>query len=279
MLPRRGEGEAGFALVLVMWVLLLLGLLGTGLLHEARMTRQQAASVSGALQARAAADGAIRRVILGLLDPRDPLRWPLDGTRHTMTLFGRPIQVQVASEAGKIDLNAASPDLLATLFRGAGLGPSEAAGLAASIVAWRQPTHASTDDPNAPYHDAGRPYGPRQGPFRAVSELRLVLGMTDALQEAVSPLVTVWSHAPGVDRGAAGDNMLDLLAQAGDGLAGLQRTAREHGEAAGADRPPGVGEALAITAQLEEGGRVTERRAIIQLAGSRKEPYRVLSWR
>ena len=278
MPPRRGDGEAGFALVLVMWVLLLLGLLGAGLLHEARMTRQQAASVSRALQARAAADGAIRRVILGLLNPRDPLRWPLDGTRRSVILFGRPIQVQVASEAGKVDLNAASPDLLAALFRGAGLGPPEAADLAASVVAWRQPAPASADDPDAPYRDAGRPYGPRHGPFRAVGELRLVLGMTDPLQEAVRPLVTVWSHAPGVDRGTAGNDMLDLLAQAGDGGAGLQRTAREHGEAAGADRPPAVGEALAITAWLEDGGWVTERRAVVQLAGSRKEPYRVLSW-
>lgn len=278
MQPRRGKDDAGFALVLVLWVLVLLGLLGAGLLHEARMTRQQAASVAGALQARAAADGAIRRAILGLLDPRDPLRLPLDGTRHPVALFGRSIQVQVASETGRIDLNAASPDLLAALFRGVGLGPSEAAGLAASVVAWRQAAPASTDDPDAPYRDAGRLYGPRQGPFRAVGELRLVLGMSDPLQEAVRPLVTVWSHAPGVDRGAAGSEMLDVLAQAGDELAGLQRSAREHGDAAGADRQPGVGEALAITARLEEGGRVTERRAVIQLAGSRKEPYRVLSW-
>ena len=77
-------------------MLLLLGLLGMHLLHEAGVIRQQARSITGVLQAPAATDGATRRVILDFLDPRDPLRWPLDSTRRSITLFGRSIQVQVA---------------------------------------------------------------------------------------------------------------------------------------------------------------------------------------
>lgn len=280
--PTSGKpgSERGFALVLVLWALLLLASLAAGLLVEARSTRAGAATGAALLQARFLADGAINRAIVALLDPGDPLRLPLDGSPHLIRLFGRDVTLAVQSEKGKVDLNAAPPGLLAALFRAHGVGGDAADQLAANVVAWRTyGPDATVADAVQPYLDAGRSYAPRLAPFRSVGELRLVLGMTDALQAAVAPAVTVWSGEAAVDRTVAGSDVLSVLEGAGDSLAGRQRDARNAGQAAGADRSVAPGEAVMVTARVETPVLTLERSAVVQVAGDRREPYRVLSWR
>lgn len=277
----RGEaGEEGFALVLVVWAFLLLATLVGGLLLEARTSRTVAATGAEQLRARLIADGAINRAIMALLDARDPLRLPLDGAVQSIQLFGKTVSLRTESEAGKVNLNAAPLGLLAALFEGCGAPTAEARTLAARVVAWRTPSvGAARTDAIASYREAGRRYGPRLAPFRSVGELRLVLGMTDALQTAVAPIATVWSGDGSVDRSVAGEEMLRVLEAAGDALAASQRAARANGHAAGANRPPAVGEAVTITATLETADFALVRIAVIQVAGDRHEPYRVLAWR
>jgi general secretion pathway protein K len=209
---RRANGEAaeeGFALVLVLWALLLLSVLGGSFLVEARTTRIVADTGALQLQGRLMSDGAINRAIMALLDMRDPLRLPLDGSTRAIRLFDRDILLRVESENGKANLNAAPPGLLAALFRSVGVPPDDADALAARVVAWRNPSsdNARSDETNL-YREAGRSYWPRFGSFRSVGELRLVLGMTDALQVVLAPLTTVWSGDSAIDRSVAGEAML-----------------------------------------------------------------------
>jgi hypothetical protein len=103
--------------------------------------------------------------------------------------------------------------------------------------------------------------------------------MTDALEAAVAPLATVWSQDGSIDRSVAGEDMLRMLETSGDTLAASQRAARAAGQAAGANRPASVGEAVTITATLEWTDFTLSRTAVIQIAGNRQEPYRVLAWR
>jgi hypothetical protein len=91
-------------------------------------------------------------------------------------------------------------------------------------------------------------------------------------------LTTVWSGDSAIDRSVAGDAMLRVLEGAGDSLAGAQRVARDAGKAAGAGRALAVGEAVTIAVRLEMPDMIVERTAVIQLAGDRREPYRVLAW-
>src|ERR1051326_3986561 len=273
------KGEQGFALVLVLWTFLLLAVLVSSLLLEARTSRTVAATGAEHLRARLILDGAINRAIMALLDARDPLRLPLDGAVQSIQLFGHKVALRSESEAGKVNLNAAPPGLLAALFAGQGVPPAEAGLLAARVATWRAPSLGmARSEAIAAYQDAGRRYGPRFAPFRSLGELRLVLGMTDALQAAVAPLTTVWSGDGSVDRSVAGEALLRVLETTGDGLAASQRAARAKGSAAGANRPAAVGEAVAIAAALESKDFVLERVAVIQVAGDRREPYRVLAW-
>jgi general secretion pathway protein K len=280
MQSARGElGEEGFALVLVLWGVLLLAVVGGSLLVEARTSRMIAATASQQLRARLIADGAINRGIMALLDVRDTLRVSLDGTAQSIRLFDTNILLRAESEAGKVNLNAAPLSLLIALFEGQGLSPAEASALAARVVTWRTAAAGTAQTEGiAFYQQAGRPYGPRFAPFRSVGELRLVIGMTDALQSAVAPLATVWSNDGSVDRSVAREDVLRILETAGDTLAASQRAARNTGQAAGANRPAAVGEAVTLTAALETADFVLSRVAVIQIAGNRQEPYRVLAW-
>jgi general secretion pathway protein K len=271
--------EQGFALVLVLWGLLLLAALGANFLLEARATRILATSKAQASRARLLADAAINRAIIALLEPRDALQLRLDGSTQFIRLFDRDIELRVESEAGKVDLNAAPPSLLAALFRSQDVAPDSAELLAARVVAWRTPSVGNARrEATAPYRDSGRSYGPRFGPFRSLGELRLVLGMTASLQGALAPLVTVWSGDGAIDRGVASGSVLRALELGGDPRAAGQRAARDLGQAAGTTRAPALGEAVTISASLRLVDMAVERVAVIQLGGDRHIPYRVLAW-
>lgn len=281
-MPRRRADprQNGFALVAALWLLLILGILGSSFLRDVRSERALVTSRVTLVQARLAADAGIRRAILSLLDTQDRERWRIDGASRTIALLGQACDVAVGSEAGKIDLNLAPADLLAALFRTQQVAPAEADDLAARIVEWRRAVpDGEPDDTLDPYVAAHRRYGPRHGPFRSIDELRLVIGMSDELQAAVEPLVTVYSRTPTVRRQAASDQVLAVLAEAGDNLAGIQRDAMARGAAVGADERPAQGEAIEIRARSEVGGLRVVRTAVIRLTGDRREPYWILSWR
>jgi general secretion pathway protein K len=276
LLARTSSRDRGFALVIVLWSLLFLAVLSIGFLLEVRASRTIANTATLQLAGRMLADGAINRVIMSLLDRRDPLQLPLDGSPREIAFLGARILISCESETGKIDLNTASHQLLTSLFQAQGLSSDDAISLAKQVESWRSPLRDASND-SATYAEAGRSYGPRYGPFRSIGELRLVLNMTDSLQSAVTPLVTVWSGNSSPDLGVANENLLGLLA-ANDNFAATQFAARQQGNAAGANRASTLGEVLTIHASVDVSGVTTKRSASIQIAGDRQEPYRVLAW-
>jgi general secretion pathway protein K len=250
------------------------------LLRGADSERELAATEVALTDARLLADAGINRAVISLANAQDPLKWRLDGTKQMVHLLDHDIEVSVESEAAKIDLNLAPRDLLAALMRTQGVAPGDAGEIADRIVAWRSPLAPGEPDQAADaYRDAGRSYVPTHSPFRSVDELRLVVGMTDPLQAAVAPAVTVYSRSAAVDRQVAGDLVLQSLKDAGDALAGSQADARNQGQASGIDRAPVLGEALTITASATGDGVAMMRSATIRVTGDRRVPYWVLAWR
>ncbi len=108
-----------------------------------------------------------------------------------LTLYG------ACDEAGKINVNKATPDMLKNLFMAADplLGKNTAEEIADAVADWRD-----TDD-NKTAHGAesqayaalSKPYAPRNGPMQSVEELKLILGMTPELYEKIRPYVTVYT--------------------------------------------------------------------------------------
>lgn len=261
--PRRRD--RGFALLIVLWAVVLLALLATQLMAAGRTELQLAANLRSAAAAEAAADGAVQEAVFHLLDPADP--WLADGAERSLRVPGGRAVLRIEDESGKINPNTASPELLRALLRRAGADGRAADGIAAAIVDWRFPS--SQGQPggvkDAQYRAAGREYGPAGAPFRSAAELGAVLGMTPELLARLEPNVSVLTDTD-PDLSASPP----LVRQAIQDLRGSR-------PATSRARPLRT---VAISARVagDAGGRFG-RRAVVKLGIAPKEPlFQVLTW-
>jgi general secretion pathway protein K len=282
---RRKEG--GFALVLVLVGVALLGLMVESVLLLSRGAVQAESSEVLRAQMGCEAQAGIAVGIAGLLDAHRPAAWRLDGAPYTVVFEGVPVAVRVAAEAGKVDLNGGSLALIAGLFAAAGLDETAAQTMAARVLDWREagPVKRLNGAKAADYRAAGLDYGPRGGKFQSVSELGLVLGMTPDLYARVAPAVTVYSVFPTPELQSA-----PALALRASGLDAARvegiMAARARGEVApGLGVPPaGFGAQLAglpgtiftVTATVREGGMVVSRGEVVRFTGDAGDPVWVV---
>jgi len=197
-LDRSVDGERGFVIVAVLWLLAALAALALIFsLHLANSTRALALNDT-ALQAEALVSAGVELTAYQLRLAGEQAR-PARGAFHTQ-LNRAELSVSFVSEAARIDLNAAPRELLARLLSVLGASAEDAQQYTDRIVGWRtRATPETADKEDALYLAAGRSYLPRQAPFAHVNELGLVLGLPPALVERALPFVTVFSGAPGVD--------------------------------------------------------------------------------
>ena len=111
---RRLSGDRGFALLLVLWTMVLLALIATRIAAAGRAEAQLAANLRDAAVAQAAADGAVQEVVFHLLAEGDQ-RWAPSG-RHRVALAGAAVEVGIEDLAGRVNPNTASPELLRALL-------------------------------------------------------------------------------------------------------------------------------------------------------------------
>lgn len=187
--------QRGAALILVLWILVLLtALIGT-FAGSARIEALQARQLRSASIGRQAAQAGVEYAVIQMLVPNNAQRWTPDGRKYAYAIGAAKLEIRVFDESGKVDLNAAAPDLLAKLLLAAGAEPARAAALAAAIVDYRdednllQPGGAEDGE----YRAAGLPYGPKDAPFEAVAEVQRVLGMDSVLYRKLEPVLTVYS--------------------------------------------------------------------------------------
>lgn len=179
---------------------MLLAVITTALLSSTRTEVHLARNIYDAARARAAAEAGVSLAIKALVDDDIGLRrW--DG-RPRVAMFGPArLTTSIQDEAGKIDINVAEGEILRRLFDMAGIQPDRARTVAQSIVDWRdkddarQPNGAEIDN----YHAAGMVYGPRNGPFETLNELRLVLGVRADILRVAGRYLTVTTGSKQVD--------------------------------------------------------------------------------
>lgn len=274
-------GQRGVALLVVLWACTLLAIMVGGYAMLARTEGLQARYQFAQTQAHYAAEAGLMRAIYALQDPQLQQRWMPDGRIYPLEFDGAKINVSIVSENGKVDLNAASPDVLQNLFKVAGMSDGDAQSLTRNVVDWR--TFSATmpsNVPNAGYAQAGRDYGPRHGPFATVEELQMVLGMQPALYRALASQVTLWSGRQSPDPSTAPP----LALAAVPGMTPQQAQALVAARSAG---PPqvalaamqGVTHSIRAEATLADGTRAILR-ATVRLQGMRPGalPYVVLRW-
>lgn len=198
--------QRGFALLIVLWSVVLLALIGTGMTASGRADVQVAANIRAAARAEAAADGAIQEAVFHLLDPANP--WFADGWDRVIDVPGARVTLRIDNEAGKVNPNTAPSEALRALLQASEASAEQAARLAAAIVEWRFPrTAAATGpglgafrDPGAippsqPYRIAGLDYAPPGAPFESLDELGLVAGMSPSLLASLIPHLSLYNDA------------------------------------------------------------------------------------
>lgn len=256
--------DRGFALLIVLWSMVLLALLGTGIAATGRTDAQLAANLRAAAAAVAAADGAVHQAVFHLLDPTRP--WPADGVPRELRVADARVVLRIEDEGGKVNPNLAPPELLAALLRRVGADGGAADEIATRLVQWRSAPEPS-EPPGvrvAPYRQAGLPYGPPGEPFRSLDELGAVPGVTPPLLVRLLPHLSVLTDAA-PDPVVAGPVVRQALRDAGQRPAANER------------RPPRT---VGITAEVagDLGGRFV-RHAVVRLGtGSKEAPFRVLAW-
>lgn len=186
--------ERGFALLIVLWSLVIISLLLTQILSAGRGALRLADTLRGAAIAQACADGAINEALLHIIET-GPEHWPADGSAHRLSCGGLAVTVRGTSLADKLNPNLASTALLAGLFGQIGAGPDQAMQLAQNIVAWRSPALSPQAAAQliSRYRQAGLAYGPPGRAFADLSALGDVMGMTPALLAAAKPYMSLYA--------------------------------------------------------------------------------------
>ena len=207
-LNRRTAGDRGFALLIVLWMLVLIAFVIAHVTTTARSELRIAGNLKANAVAQAAADGAIYEAIFNLADPRQDQRWLADGSSHILQIGASRILVRVDDEDGFINPNLASAALLEGLLRAVGAERTRAVDLAGAITEWvgSAKIRRSSEELLAEYRAAGLDYGPPRAPPRSpddpgaitlesIDELGRVRGMDPRLLAALRPHLTLFGPA------------------------------------------------------------------------------------
>lgn len=206
--------QRGVALILVLTMLsVLIGISANYMLSISRET-ESIDIVNHRTQARYSAFAGIQYAQFAMQDSDKEIRWTTNGKLFTTELAGGIIYIQITPESGRIDINRATPELLALLFEYAGAAPEQAIYLADNVAHWRNREDIQVGQSafDADYEAAGKAL-PAHRQFYAIEEITQVLGVNLSIYSKIKTLITVF-----------GDGRVNLLSAADETLKALQLT-------------------------------------------------------
>jgi len=222
----------GFAMIAAIWLIVIIGSVSATLALAARTRRLAALNALDDARGQAAALAGIEHATarLTMIQPQ----WLSDPWAHIDTVLRDTIaldsleryHVALRDANAALDLNGATEDELQRFFDALGLDDAVANGLAQCIADWRDaddiphPRGAERQD----YLRAGRAALPRNGPFRDVTELGDVMGMTPAIMARARPYLTVHSGGQINLNAAPRPVLLSLAGMSEEAVGVLERT-------------------------------------------------------
>jgi general secretion pathway protein K len=279
--------ERGFALLIVLWILVLISFIIAHVTTAGRSELRIAGNLEANAVAQAAADGAIYQAIYNLADPRPDQRWSADGTSHVLQIGASRIVVRVEDEGGFINPNLAPAPLLEGLLRAVGVEARRAADLANAITEWvgSGKVRRTSAELLAEYRAAGLDYGPPIAPPRSadqlgsitpiesLDELGRVRGMNPQLVAALRPHLTLFGLA------LPNSDSTDPL------VAAAVQFARDSAAAGASDPLPELARANSefVTARIHAtaqgpGNAEVGRVAIVRIGAFAARGYSLLAW-
>jgi general secretion pathway protein K len=270
----RQRQQEGFALIAVLWSLLLIGLLVAFTIRVGRDDTTVSQNVLHQAKARAAAMAGVSLALAGALDQHLASDWQTDGTPQQIQYHDTMLTVRIYDENGKIDINGCQQDKLRQLFAAAGETDDRAKEIAEHVVEWRTP--AATGSKNATGSASDQSDRPRGGPFESVDEIRLVRGVTSDLFGAVASLLTVYSPGCQVDLSVASP----AVRQALQGMSPQELDEEGSSRPTFASIPALAGRVFTIqVSALASSGAVYRVETTIRFLNDRNKPFWTLAWR
>ena len=194
-ISRRPLRECGFALLIVLWSLVLLSFILTQLLSAGRTEAQLAANLRNAAVAEAMADGAVQEALFHLV-AQGPQVWA-PGQTHVVHIGRGVAEVSIENLSDKVNPNIADVPVLKAMFMLCGSPPARAVALAQAIVVWRGDASVGPGgNVFAAYQAAGAGYLPPAAPLESLDELGLIIGMTPQLLTCLTPHLSLYQDAP-----------------------------------------------------------------------------------
>jgi general secretion pathway protein K len=205
---RTNSNHAGFALVAVIWSLGLIVLLGMAVIVGARYRTKVTSSYASVTAAAAAAESAINLGIAVALtaSPSQNVKFPL---RCRMP-GGERVTVTVEEETGKVDLNTATPAVLARLFAALTRDQSIGTRIAQRILEFRDPGKGQAKDADARSNN-NKSDDARKARFTTIMQLDQIDGISPLLFRTALRFVTVRSGRPEPEADAASPALRELL--------------------------------------------------------------------
>lgn len=257
------ERQRGFALLIVLWTLVLISFLVAQLTGNGRSELTIANNLASNAAAQAAADGGTYEAIFNLISQQPERHWPLDGSAHEIRIGASSIRLRLENEAARINPNLAPPDLVEALLRVVGIEPQQASTTATLIARWVGLPTASR--PAIDGMMAGPAFHPPGSPLESIDELAQVPGIDKTLLDALRPHLTLLGPAS-PDPAAA-----DPVVAAAMALA-------KPIETTGPPEAPGT-ETVRIVADADgPHGAAANRTAVVRIDPELPKGYAVLDW-
>lgn len=272
----------GVALLLVLWLLVLMTGLVSAFSLTARVEGMQGQWLGRSVAARLAAESGVELAVARLSSQEPARQWQVDGRAYEFAFDGWHVRVRIQDEAGKVDLNAVTPDVMTRLLEQLGEDPASAVQLTAAINDWHDDDDllsagGGAEDPQ--YSAEGLPYGAKDRPFELISELRMVLGMTPALYLKLEPYVTVYTGRTSPEPASAPALILRAIGLDAARVAEIQaqRNAATPGTLAGA----GSGTYSISSEAVRQDGARAVLHAVVRLGaggGNAGQLYTPMAW-
>jgi len=270
---QQGQGQHGFALLIVLWVLVLIAFLVAQITTSGRTELRIASNIYDNAAAEAAVEGAINEAVFHLSDPDPDRAWQADDGRRELVIGRSRVELRIDNEAARVNPNFASPELVQGLLLATGSSAENSQHLALAIANWvGVPVPGSTPAAAAAqYRAGGLDYAPPGQPMEALDELRRVIGMTPDIFAALRPHLTI--YGPPVPDPQTPDPVV---------AAALAFVARQHGGSLAAamiaSRRGGLVTVRVTATAHGPNNAETARVAVVRLGASLPQRAVILAW-
>ena len=197
---RRALGsEDGIALIIVLWVLAFLMFLVIEFAYTMRVETSAVRNYKDETKARHLALAGINMAVAEISEKYDIVYLDEDGKvvfgkrekqvmeavehKRERDMDGGTVSYRLEGEAGKLNLNTSTREMLVRLLKATGVEEVERDMIADSILDWRDTNHEyhlnGAEDEY--YGSLEEPYGSKDGDFDTIEELLLVRGVTPSI--------------------------------------------------------------------------------------------------